>query len=191
MLAQVRVDEPVDQARVFDPGGRVSAITSNERHAKVTADDLARRWGIGLGTAHQLRKVTTQHGVRQAIHPIMRRYKTDLMHGSNARRIGGQWCGDMLFGPVKSLTSKIGAEVFTNTKLITVHPVETKDEAGIALEQFIEEVGVPDVLITDGAGEQTGPLTDFVRSIRRHKIHHRRRNLTAHGRTAPRTQLVS
>ena len=138
MLSQVRVREVHDEAR------QAGAVTTEERHATVKAEDLSRRLGIGLDKATQMLKVTTQVGVRQAIHPLTRRYKTNLIHGTSARRLGGTWYTDTLFGPKKSLTSKTCAQVFTNTSLITVHPMEHKSEAGVALTQFVDDVGVPD-----------------------------------------------
>ena len=167
MLSQVKVRDVHDGTR------SVGAVTAEERHATVGGEELSRRLGIGLDTANQMLKVTTQVGVRQAMHPLSRRYKTDLIHGTSARRLGGTWYSDTMFAPKKSLSSKTCAQVFTNTSLITVHPMEHKDEAGIALTQFVDDVGIPDTLIFDGAGEQVGVDTDFQKTIRYYRVHQR------------------
>ena len=51
--------------------------------------------------------------------------------------------------------------------------MEHKSEAGVALAQFVDDVGVPDTLIFDGAGEQTGVDTDFQSAMRHYKVHQR------------------
>jgi hypothetical protein len=43
------------------------AVTSNDRHRKVTTESVSRIWGIGLDTAHKTLRVTTQIGVRTAL----------------------------------------------------------------------------------------------------------------------------
>ena len=83
-------------------------------HSRVTPKDLARRWRIGIPTAKQTLGVTTQLGIRHAIMPLSRRYRTDYLHASNARRIDGKWYGDTLFAKVKSIHGNTCAQVFTN-----------------------------------------------------------------------------
>ncbi len=172
LISAVRVGELVNG----DP--EISVITSKERHAKIGADDLARRWGIGLETARQTLKVTTQHGIRHAVHPLSRRYKTDIILHGDRRRIGGSWHADTLFSSHGSLTSDTCAEVFTNSKLVSVHPMKSKADAGFALDTFTADIGVPDLMIADGAKEQTGPNTEFQRTVRR--LHMRFRETEPH-----------
>ena len=81
----------------------ISAMTSRERHARVTAEDLASRWGIGIATAKATLKATTQLGIRTAVHPLTRRYRTDLIHATSARRLKGRWFTDTLFAKIKSI----------------------------------------------------------------------------------------
>ena len=80
---------------------QVAAITK-EPHARVTPEDLAKRWRIGLQIAKQTLGVTTQLGIRHAVNPLTRRYRTDFLHSSNARRIEGKWYGDTLFSKCTS-----------------------------------------------------------------------------------------
>ena len=43
----------------------------------------------------------------------------------------------------------------------------SKPDAGVALQEFIEDVGIPNEMVCDGAGEQVGPKSDFVKTCRR------------------------
>jgi hypothetical protein len=47
-------------------------LVSATRHSKVSPEEMARKWGIGIETAKETLRVTTQHVVRQAIHPLHR-----------------------------------------------------------------------------------------------------------------------
>ena len=53
---------------------KVDSVWSKDRHSKVTPEDLARKWNIGLETAQKTLRVMMQWGVRTAVHPLHRRY---------------------------------------------------------------------------------------------------------------------
>ena len=171
MVASVRVASP--KSRVDEPEVQISAFESKQRHHDVNPETLARKWNIGLDQARQTLRVTTQLGVRQAVHPLTRRYRTDLMQ-QNVKRLNTTFYTDTLFCPIKSINGNSCAQVFTNQHMVRVHPMASKAEAGIALKAFIADVGAPHKMIFDGAREQTGPKTEFQRQIRRHEIqtHH-------------------
>jgi Reverse transcriptase (RNA-dependent DNA polymerase) len=158
----------------------VSGITSNlaatitgERHSILTPENLARKWNIGLDTAKKTLQVTTQRGVRTAIHPLHRRYRVDHLH-LNRRRLNGDWFSDTLFSKVISLQGNLCAQVFTNGNFTTVHPLSSKLKVSQALTEFSDDVGIPDSLMTDGAPELVGPRTDFMKEVNRLKIRLRR-----------------
>ena len=62
--------------------------------------------------------------------------------------------------------------VVTNGKYTRAFPVKEKTSnlAAGALEDFIDDVGVPSVLWTDGAKEYVGQHTDFRKVCRRNRI---------------------
>lgn len=60
--------------------GQVAAIRSGDPRSELTPENLARKWGIGLSTAHRTLKVTTQMGVRRLVHPAQRRFHTAMPH---------------------------------------------------------------------------------------------------------------
>jgi hypothetical protein len=49
---------------------KISFIGAKNRHSQVTAEEVARKFRCGLETAKQTLKMTTQHAVQQAIHPL-------------------------------------------------------------------------------------------------------------------------
>ena len=147
-------------------------FVSNERHSAVTSEQLCERWNIGLKHAKQTLKVTTQRGVRSAILPLSRRYRTDRMY--NQRKLRGQkFYTDTLIGKYKSLTNNTCAQIFANESyFVKIYPMESKASAGRALRQFVRDFGVPEQLTSDGAAEQSKPNTEFVKNVRRYGIEH-------------------
>ncbi|KAI2503235.1 Reverse transcriptase (RNA-dependent DNA polymerase) [Fragilaria crotonensis] len=160
-LGSTQVDIPA--ARTF--------ISSN-RHPQVTSENLSERWNIGLQQAKQTLQVTTQKGVRSAIMPLSRRYRTDLMYQQRKLR-NQKFYTDTLFGKYKSLTNNTCIQIFANeSQFVKAYPMETKAMAGSALRQFVRDYGVPERLTSDGAAEQTGPKTEFMKIVRKYDIDH-------------------
>jgi hypothetical protein len=54
----------------IDEKRNASSIITNDRHSKVTPEELSRKWNIGLQTAKDTLQATTQYGVQMAIHPM-------------------------------------------------------------------------------------------------------------------------
>jgi len=152
------------------PGART--FVSNKRHSQVTSEQLSERWNIGLTQAKNTLQVTTQRGIRSAILPLSRRYRTDRMY--NQRRLRNQkFYTDTLFGKCKSITNNTCAQIFANESyFVKAYPMEKKSMAGLALRQFIRDYGAPDRLTSDGAAEQTGPKTEFMTNVRKYGIEH-------------------
>ena len=62
---------------------------SSKRHSRVTAEDLAERWLIGLNQARATMHATTQRGLRSALLPLSRRYRADKI--LNIRRLDDRY----------------------------------------------------------------------------------------------------
>ena len=146
-----------------------SGVLTTDRHSKVGPEELSRKWNIGLQTAKDTLEVTTQHGVRTAVHPMSRRLRVDHLH-LHRPRLQGTWFLDTLIAKVKSLLGNKCANVFTNGKFTKVVPMASRTEAGESLVDFTDDVGIPEVLVTDGATEFTGRHTDFIKQARRMRI---------------------
>ena len=55
-------------------------------------------------------------------------------------------------------------------KFTKVVPITVRSESGKLLVDFTDNVGIPEHLVTDGAGEFTGRSTEFVKEARRMRI---------------------
>lgn len=151
----------------------IGALAAQHRHTKVSAEALSRMWNVGLETAQRTLRATTQDGVRTALHPITRRYRVDHIH-LHRNRLNSTFYTDTLFSKVTSLRGNKCAQVFTDGRFIAIYPLTTKAHAGDALREFASDVGIPNTLVADMAGEQTGDATEFLKQTRRLdiRLHH-------------------
>jgi hypothetical protein len=142
---------------------------TEERRSKVTPEQLADHWIIGLDTARQTLKCTTHCFRRSALLPLSRRYKADRMY--QVPRLQGEWYTDTVEGRCKSRDGNKYGQIFANEAYFAVfYPMDSKSKAGDALHTFCREYGAPEKLRFDGSKEQTGKNTEFQRQIRKHNI---------------------
>jgi hypothetical protein len=66
---------------------------------------------------------------------------------------------DTFFTKVQSLDGNKCAQVFTNGKYTALYPAVYTANAGRVLGLFTEDVGIPESLMADLAGETTGKHT--------------------------------
>jgi len=88
---------------------------------------------------------------------------------------------DTLFSGIKSQNGNKCTQVTTNGSLIHVFPMTSKLEAGNALSRFILDIGIPDVVVVNGAGEARTPILSRLAIISRFSKD--RWSLTPQGRT--------
>ena len=167
-LSTCYTQDPSEE-RVLSKVYTKSVSTRDTRHSKVTPAEVSRTLGIGLETATKTLNMTTQRGIRTAIHPITRRYRVDHL-ALNRKRLNDTFHTDTLKAGVASINGNKYAQVFTNGKFTTVAPMKTRSEAGEKLKDFIDDIGVPHHLTADQAGEHHGPNTVFQETVRRHRI---------------------
>ena len=148
---------------------KASGVITNDRHSKVGPEELSQKWNIGLQTAKDTFEVTTQHGVRTAIHPMTRRLRVDHLN-LHRPRLRGKWFMDTVLSKVKSKSGNTCANVFTQGKFTKVIPMRGRTDAAESLIDFTDDVGIPEVLMTDQAAELSKPMTDFVKETRRMRI---------------------
>jgi hypothetical protein len=154
-----------------DDSAQVAFVGAKDRHSQVSPEAVARKFRCGLETARRTLKTTIQRGVRHAIHPLHRRYRVDHLN-LHRKRLRDVFYMDTLFSKVKSISGFKCAQLITNGSITRVYPMESKASANIAnaLQEFIDDVGVPETLVCDFASEQTGKNTDVMRIIRRSNI---------------------
>jgi hypothetical protein len=146
-------------------GSSVSAVLSDTRHTKVNPSTAAKKLGVSLEMAERTLRVTTQQGIRTAIHPMTKRYRVDRLH-LNRKRLPGKWYTDHLFAKVKSLDGNTCAQVITNGCYTRVTPLTTTKDSYLCLEEMERDVGIPEYLRTDLAPELSGKHTQWMKTIR-------------------------
>jgi hypothetical protein len=146
---------------------RIFAMSSKDRGPVLTKEILARRWGIGLDTAHRTLTATTQSGIRRVLHPVERRYKTRQSH-LRFPTLNTRFYTDTMFSMTKSLRGNKCAQVFTNGLGYDLfYPLKKESEVAEALNEVIRSVGVPKELISDGAKAEThGRFASIVNEYR-------------------------
>ncbi len=162
LLEKESSERMISSVRIADK--TTAAVISNDCHSKVTAKNVSRIWGIGLDTAHKTLRVTTQQGVRTALHPITKRYRVDHLN-LHCKRLNSAFYTDTLFSKVQSLSGNKCAQLFTNGEYTALYPSTSKANAGKALGDFTEDVGIPEELTADLAGETTGKNTEFMKHV--------------------------
>jgi hypothetical protein len=121
----------------------------------ITKEILAKRWGIGLDTAHRTLTATTQAGIRRVLHPVERRYKTRQSH-LRYPTLNTRFYTDTMFASTKSIRGNKCAQVFTNGMGYDLfYPLAKESNAADALTEVIRSVGVPKELVSDGARAET------------------------------------
>ena len=135
----------------------VSATHANPRKG-VDAEHLSKIWRIDLETARRTLEVTTQRSNRVDNPTLSRNY------GTNDRMLRYKRLDEYFFMDTFFATKKAGKSTRSNTccqlfvtdkGFVYVVPMKSKAEVLQAVKQFAKEVGAPDALICDAAGEQT------------------------------------
>ena len=166
LISAVQIHDPM-QLKEDVPSSKT--FHSSERKSTVSASDLSERWFIGLKQATQTIKSTSQHLLRSAILPLVRRYRADRMY--ERPRLHGVVYTDTMHGHFKSLDGNKYTQIFATEDYFAVaYPMESKALAGDALKEFITDYGVPDKIIMDGAGDETGKRSTFIEQVQEHHI---------------------
>ena len=86
----------------------------------------------------------------------------------NFRRIGCDVYCDTYYGPCKSLRGNKYCQIFaTPFHFVRAFSMKSRAEVHSALDQWLQQIGVPRVLIPDGAGEFTEPESQFVKKAQK------------------------
>ena len=137
---------------------KVSSINSNDRHSQIGPEELAKKWNVGIQTAKDTLDVKTQHGVCTAVQPMTRQLRVNNLH-LHRPLLQGTWFADTLISKVKPIRGNKCANIFIQGKFTKVVPMTACSELGQSLVKFTDDVGIPEHLVTDGAGEFTGRAT--------------------------------
>ena len=164
---RVRFEDHASQPFVLNPEGSFEEGSYKRRKTwgpdvtvpaevrpNISAEDLARRWNIGLNKAKATLRVTTQKGMRNLQNPLTRRLKTQRWR--TKRVLKGKWFSDTMHFKCNSVVrQESAAQVFTNGKgYDEFYPIVKERNCSDGLIQLINEIGIPEHLIVDGARAQ-------------------------------------
>ena len=86
-------------------------------------------------------------------------------------RIKGTMASDTMYQNCKSIRGFGYCQVFGNKDFfVECYPIVKKSDAGIGLNSFITDYGVPDLLTFDGSKEQVKPISEFQKAVRKYNI---------------------
>jgi len=140
-------------AQVSYMQSEVTATKAGAHQGSIGMEELARRWNIGLKTTKKTIQVTTKCGIRNAVHPIHRRFHTCQSH-LQYPLLNTTVYSNTLFTTSKSTRSNSCAQVFvTDFDFTWVVPMKSKGVAPFALQDFIHDIGIPQHIHTDNAKE--------------------------------------
>ena len=135
-------------------GPKVSKLEVSEKRTSMDAAMLAKSWRIGLKSAKETLKVTTQRGIRRPSGSLHRRFSTQPWR--QKPKLKGKFFSDtMHFSVVNAERSEKCAQVTTNGRGFSdFFPIQTKFQCSDGLVHFINRYGVMDHLVVDGAKEE-------------------------------------
>jgi hypothetical protein len=125
-------NEENNLGKEVDEPRKMAAVDTRARHVTLSAKEVSRKFGVGKETARKTLKATTQYGIWHAMHPLLRRYRTDKMQ-SKRKRLNDTLYSNTMFSNVKSKQGNTCAQVFTNGKFVHLEPMVRKALAGEAL----------------------------------------------------------
>jgi hypothetical protein len=134
------------------------ALATTGHKLMTTDQQIADIFQCGPKIAVKTRLVTTQKGISSMSDHLSHRFRTKqaaLRHNQLGGRYG-HFHSDTIFASLKSLHGNNMGQIFVNNVgYMHFIPMKVKSEAGYALQEFIQDVGIPSALHTDGAKELT------------------------------------
>ena len=114
-------------------------------------------------------KSTTQNIVRSAVLSLGRLYKADQLY--HLPLLPGDWYTDTLHGCTKSkVGNKYGQMFSNNAYFAAIYLMDTKKKVGEELLVFCQEFEVPERLTLDGAPDQVGRNSAFMKEVEKQGI---------------------
>ena len=167
----------------------ISQLQTSKKDNFIESQQLAQDWATTTNMAKSTLKATTQDFIRGAIHPIGRRFCTkNLMLRYN--RLSCKMYSDTFFsGNPSILGNKCGQLFVTDFGYLKFVPMKTKSEAGIALQEMIQEVRILTQIHIDGAKELTSAKWKEICCESNILCHKQQR--IAHSRIEPKLKFVN
>jgi hypothetical protein len=148
----------------------ISAVeTKGRSHNEALRNKVAKTLNVGIKTASDTLKATTQLAIRHTLHPNHRRYTTKVAQLRYPRLSGrhGKFHTDTFFADVPSLHGAKMGQMYTNDAHFTkFYPMKTKSEAPNTLISFMQDIGIPSDLHSSNASELTqGKMKELLKEF--------------------------
>jgi hypothetical protein len=159
-----------DNQRVIDALS-INSVSANKQKPELSAEDLAYKWGIGLKLPEQTLQVTTHKFIWSNVNPMEWRYRTSQQQ-LRYHQLGGphgRFYSDTMFAQSKSTNGNTCGQILVN-KIGFYHftPMQRESEAHNVLIKFIQHVGIPSELHTDGSKVQT--KGEWLKTVKKYHI---------------------
>ena len=134
------------------------SATHADKEKGIDAEHLSKVWRIDLKLAERTLDITSQHSKRTDNPTLSRNY------GTNDRMLRYKRIHEYFFMDTFFATKKAGkssrqntcCQLFVTDKgFVYVVPMRSKGEVLCAVKEFAKEIGAPEAIICDMAGEQT------------------------------------
>ena len=149
----------------------VVSASSHTKTGELDPSKLARLWNIPLDSARRTLKSTDLSHYSKIEGSLTRRRRAGHGQREHPRLSGNlsKFASDTFFSNVTSLRGNKMIQLFTNRGNFTrCYPMERRSEAPDTLHRFVDEIGIPGEMLTDGAPEL---LSKEWRALcQRHKI---------------------
>jgi ribosomal protein L15 len=132
----------------------VSVAQSSNYRYRVTPEELARRWNIGLSAAKRTLLATTQRGVKDIASRTLTQRVKPTTSQLRYRHLRTSVYTDTMFSCVMSLSGNTCAQIYVNDLDWTrAYAMKSKGNAHETLDLLFHREGVPAEIISDGAKE--------------------------------------
>jgi Reverse transcriptase (RNA-dependent DNA polymerase) len=149
----------------------ISATSSTVHRTNVPIEILARRWGTSLNTAERTLNQTTQRGLRYLQGPLDRRFRTRQKQ-LDCKYLKTNMYTDTMFKEKASARGNTCVQLFvTSEGFVAGQPMKSKADAHEVLDYVCRTYGVPQLLVSDNAKEET--LGNWGRVIKHYLIRQR------------------
>ena len=151
-------DETIDPVMdTFDSAFQrfIGATSSTEHRSSIPVDTLARRWGTSINIAKQTLESTFQRGLRYLEGPLSRRFRTRQKQ-LDTKYLRTKMYTDTMFKEHPSARGNTCMQIFVTAEgFVYGEPMKTKSDAYLALDKVCRTYGVPQLLVSDNAKEET------------------------------------
>ena len=134
------------------PKRSVGAAATRGKSYNITAEDLAKRWRIGIETARTTLQRTTQMAIRDLLGATGYRRLKPTHYQLKYPRLRTAMYTDTMYARKKSYRGNTCAQLYcTSFHWVAVFPMKTESDAHLTLDELFRKYGVPYILVPDNA----------------------------------------